>query len=456
MATVTANTSGAHKQLPPGPRGTFFFGVLPEFTKHTIEFLSRVAAEYGDVVHLPFGPAHVIFLNHPDHIKHVLQDNHRNYGKDQYTMNIIREWSGANIFTSDGEFWLKQRRTLQPAFHRQRVAGFGQAMTEAVELMLREWEQRPTGEYIDIEKEMMRVTLRVVGRTLFSVDLVEEHKALGHAFDISDRYVQFRLDNPYYLPRWVPTQLNREASWALKHSHETIMAMIAERRKAGHKEDLLSMLIEARDEDTGEGMSDEQVRREAVTIVAAGHETTATTLAWAFYSLSQNPAVEAQLHTELETVLAGRLPTMTDLPKLPYTRAVIDEALRLYPAAWATSREALGADEIGGYAIQPKWTVMVSPYVIQRDARYWDEPNIFKPERFLAEAPNRPKFAYMPFGGGPRLCIGQPFALAEATLILATVAQRYRLRLKPEHPVQPKPVFTLKTSHGLPMRLEAR
>lgn len=457
MTTLSkAPISARRTVLPPGPKGAWPFGILDAFRRDSLGVIMSTTRQYGDVALLSFGPTRVFLINHPDLIKHVLQDNHRNYLKDPFTMNIIREFNGENVFTSDGEFWLQQRRTLQPAFHRQRLAGFARAMVASAEQMLEEWAAAPADGYVDVEHAMMRVTLRIVGHTLFSVDLLADGDALGRAFNVADRYLQYRLDHPFYLPRWVPTRLNRETTWAMRFSRERLLGMIAERRRADPKDDLLSMLIEARDEETGLGMDDEQIRREVTVMVAAGHETTADTLTWVFYALDQNRAVEARLHAELAEVLNGRAPTMEDLPRLPYTRAVIDEALRLYPPAWATSRMAAGPDDLGGYAVAPKEVVMLAPYAIQRDPRFWEAPEVFQPERFLAGAGDRPKFAYLPFGGGPRLCIGQNFALTEAALVLAMVAQRYAPRLKPGHPVAPKPMFTLKTSHGLPMRLERR
>jgi cytochrome P450 len=302
---------------------------------------------------------------------------------------------------------------------------------------------------------MSRLTLRVVGLALFSEDLLGDASALGEAFDAGDHYLAYRLRN-FSPPTWVPTYWNRVARKARDVAVNKVDSMIAARKRDGHKDDLLSMLLEARNED-GSSMGDEQVRREAQTMIAAGHETTSTALTWTFYLLSQHPEIETALHAELDAVVGARPAGMDDVPKLVYTRQIIDESIRLYPPVWATGRDALEADSIDGYAIEKGCAINIPIWSMHRSPRYWDDPLTFKPERFSAEnAASHYKGAYLPFGAGPRQCVGNVFALTEAVLILANVAQRFKLRLQPGHRVEPDPVLTLNTKYGLPMTLEPR
>lgn len=458
QTTVTSNIAQTQVKgnKPPGPRGGFWMGVIPDFRRDPLTFLTQCARQYGDVVHLRFGPANAYFLNHPDLIKRVLQENNRNYKRDDFLINLLKLAGGENLFTSNGEYWLRQRRLMQPMFHRQRILGFGQLMTDAAQRMLERWQLLPPGEPLHIEEEMMRLTLGVVGRALFSVDLSAEASLFGPAFTASLEYINYRLNHLLFVPLFVPNRRNRAFKQAVWTVNGHIDRLIQERRQSGEdKGDLLSMLMQARDEETGEAMSDEQVRNEASTMIFAGHETTANTLTWAFYLLWQHPEVEGKLRAELRDVLGGRTPTADDLAKLRYTRMIIDETLRLYPPAWGISRQAIGADELGGYAVLPRTGILLAPYVTQRDPRWWENPDQFDPERFTPErSASRPHYAYVPFGAGPRVCIGNAFALTEATLVLATIAQHFRLRLVPGQRVEPWPIFTLRTRYGLPMTLE--
>lgn len=436
-------------------------GVMNEFRQDPLALLTRTHVECGDAGLIRFFTASSLAIFKPEYIKHVLQDHHKKYIKQQRTMNIVGTFSQQNIFTSDGDFWLQQRRLMQPMFHRQRLYGFGQIMVDATLKKLREWEARPNqGDFIEIESEMSRLTMRIVGLALFSEDLSDERSELGQAFYEADLFIAhcIRNLNP---PLWVPTKINQLAKHADQILRKKIMGMVAERRAGAPNmsahDDLLSMLIEARDEDSGQPMPDEQIRREAITMIGAGHETTARTMAWVFYLLSQHPDVEGKLHAELDAVLGQRHAAMEDVPQLVYTRQIIDETLRLYPPAYATARDVAEDDDIAGYPLKKGTGVTIGIYPTQRSPKYWERPNDFVPERFAPENADKiVKWAYLPFGGGPRLCIGQMFALTEAVMMLATIAQRYKLRLKPGHPVRPMPVFTLQTSHGLPMTLEAR
>ncbi len=450
----------AQKKMPPGMPGHPLLGVLPAFRRDPLDLFLTAAREYGDVVYMPFGLSRVYFIAHPDDIQYVLQINNRNYRREARGNEVLQIISGLNLLTSDGDYWLRQRRLMQPAFHRQRIAAFGELMTTAAERMLDRWRApAASGVPLDISVEMMRVTLEIVGRALFRVDLSDETSFLAQGFTEGMKYFNYRLNHLLYWPLFVPTPRNRRFRQSQKRLHEHLMEIINQRRRSGADEgDLLSMLLQARYEDTGEGMTDEQLLNEVGVMIGAGHETTANALSWTFYLLSEHPEVEARMHAELDTVLQGRLPGVEDLATLPYTRWVIEESMRLYPPAWGLAgRQAVAEDEIGGFTVPPNTTILIVPFVTHRDPRFWDEPERFNPERFDPErSEGRPRYAYLPFGGGPRLCIGSAFAMTEAQLLLATIAQRYCLRLQPGHPVVPYPIFTLRIRDGLPMFLETR
>jgi cytochrome P450 len=457
MTTLTATPPAALKR-PPTARMHPLLGVMEEFRRDAIGLFDRLGREYGDVVHIRFGPNPGYVVYHPDAVKHVLQDNNRNYIKQPFGMEILKLFAQENVFTGEGDFWRGQRRLMQPAFHRQRLAHFGEIMTRcATEMLDRRWAAAAgSGAPIDVAEEMMRVTLQVVGLALFSVDLSGEASELGHAFDAGDDYIAYRFRSVFAPPPFFPTRQNRAVRAAIRTVRGRILAMIRDRRASGErKHDLLDMLMESRYEETGRGMEEEQIRREAQVMVAAGHETTATALTWVFYLLAQHPAVEGNLHAELGRVLDGRTPAMADLPNLPYTRMVIDEAMRLYPPAAITGRHTLAADELSGFAIPARRDVFIPIHAIHRDPRWWPEPEAFMPERFAAES-DRPRFAYLPFGGGPRQCIGNIFAQIEAQLILATVAQRFSLRLAPGQRVEPELKLVLEPKGGLPMTVTPR
>jgi|SRR5579859_142937 len=444
--------------LPPGPRGHFFWGVLPELRQDMLGLYHDVAPKYGDIVRLHFAGVDTFMLAHPDYFKQVLQDNNRNYQRNTFFNNIVKQFVGLSLFTADGDDWLSRRRLMQPAFHRQRLSAFGAVMAASTAQVLERWDRGADGQRLEIDQEMMALTLQVAGRALFSRDLLGESRELGQAFTDLSEYMNFRMNTPFALPAFVPTRPNRKFRQATRTVDGKIFAMIHERRQGGQPgDDLLAMLMEARDADTGQGMTDAQLRNEVAVMMFAGHETTSVTLTWALYLLSQNPQAEARLHAELDQVLAGRAPAITDLPNLAYTRAVIDETLRLYPPAFGITRQSIKADDLGGYRVPANAGITLVFYNVHRDPRFWNEPERFDPERFTPErSAGRLPFAYLPFGAGPRQCIGNQFALTEAQMVLASIAQRYQLRLVPGHPVRPHPLFTLRTSHGLPITVRRR
>lgn len=453
LKSLPKNLKNPAPELPP-PSWLGWMGVLRQ---DPLSMLTRARAA-GDLVRLRIGVDYVHVVNHPDSIKHILQDNNRNYSKDTRTLAKIKLFSGENIFTGEGEFWLKRRRLMQPMFHRQQIASFGDVMSTAANEMLDRWAALPPGQVLDMDDEMMRVTLQIVGRALFSVDLTGDTGTLGNAFTTVTENIIFRIRHPFYLPLGFPTPRNRRALAAQDTITSIIQRIIRERLESGAEhQDLLALLMSMRDAETGEGLTEDELGREISTMVFAGHETTSNALTWAWYLLSQHPDAEARLYAEIESVVGGRAPTMQDVPNLVYTRQVLDETMRLYPPAWVFGRQALEADTIGAYTLSRGDAVLVSPYTMHRHPAFWDSPDTFKPERFDAKhAEHRPRFTYLPFGGGPRLCIGQPFALAEATLLLATIAQRYRLRLAPGADVKPDPQITLGVAKGLPMILVPR
>jgi cytochrome P450 len=369
----------------------------------------------------------------------------------------LRRMAPGGLFTTDGPPWLRARRQIQPSFHRQRVAGFGAMMVSLTEAMLADWERLAgSGRPLDVSEAMMRLTLRIVVRALFSSDISPEARRIGRAAAIMLADVTFRFDQPFH-PLWLPSRHNRAFWGALRTMDEVVGALVAERQarpQPAGEEDLLSMLMCARDEATGAGMSPAELRDHVVTLIIAGHETTALALIWSFYLLSQHPDVEARLRAELAEVLGGRAPTVDDVPRLEYTRMVYQEALRYYPPIWITNRLALGDDVLCGYRIPAGTTLSLSPYATQRMAEHWPDPDRFDPERFTpARVAARPAYAYFPFGGGPRQCIGHGFAMLEGQLILAAVLQRVRLALLPGHTVVPRPIATLRPRDGLPMHV---
>jgi len=446
-----------HQKRPPGPHENWLLGSARAIQRDPLGFNMSMFQRYGNVVatHFLIWPTYMIF--HPQDVKHVLQENHRNYSKDTYLFHFLRPLLGQGLFTNDGQSWLHQRRLMQPAFHRKQLAIFGTLMTDATGAMLERWQDAATREQpLDVSTEMMRLTLRVVGQALFSIDLSDEADTVGQAFTALMTPFTDYIYHPVP-PLGFPTPRNRRIQKSIRTLDGVVQEIITERRQGDDKGDLLSMLLLARDEETGEGMNDRQVRDEVMTLLLAGHETTSNALTWTWYLLSQHPDTESRLHAELEQVLGGRIPTVEDLPRLPYTHMVLEEALRLYPPAVGFNRKALADDEVGGYVVPANTLIWLSPYTTHRHPDFWENPEVFDPERFSPEgSAGRPHFAHFPFGGGPRQCIGSNFAMMEAQLILATIAQRYRLRLLPDHQVEPQVLLTMRPRNGLPMTLLER
>lgn len=439
---------------PPGPKGLPLVGQLLRLRRDPIGFLQGSARRYGDVAHFTIASQHVFLLNRPEYIQDVLVTHHRHFVKGR-GLERAKDFLGEGLLTSEGEFHRRQRRLVQPAFHRQRVAAYGAVMAQYAARTSADWQDGAT---VDVAQEMMRLTLAIVAKTLFDADVEAEATAIGAAITtLMERWP--RLMSPLYpLLKRLPLPSNRRLAQAGARLDGTIRQMINERRASGEdRGDLLSMLLLAQDEEGGGGMTDKQVRDEAMTLFLAGHETTANALTWTWYLLSQHPQVEARLHAELDHVLAGRLPPADDVPRLAYARMVFAESMRLYPPAWVVGRRALGAYEIPPYTIPANALLLMSPYVTHRDPRYFPDPTVFDPQRWTPGAQaERPKFSYFPFGGGPRQCVGEAFTWMEGVLLLATIAQRWRLRLAPGHPVVPHPLVTLRPKYGMRMIVERR
>jgi len=443
--------------LPPGPAGYPLVGTLPHLRRNPLQFLTDAARQYGDVVYLRLGRRPAYFLSHPEPIAHVLQTHHRNYRKSPLVAPL-RPFLGTGLATSDGDLWRRQRRLIQPAFHRQQIATFTGIVTEATAALLERWHARPSpAAPVDLLPEMMHLTGTIIVKALFGTTLRDPTGTLLDDFRVVTAYSLRRL---LALTAWsahVPTPKRRRYRQALRHLEATVWHIIDTRRRSPTRpHDLLSRLLDAHDPETGARMPDQQLRDEVMTLFFAGHETTGLALTWTWYLLATHPEAAARVRRELATVLQGRAPTARDLPALRYTRMVLQEALRLYPPSWILSRVPIADDVIGGYHVPAGTTVLFSPYVTHRHPRFWEHPAQFDPERFAPErVTDRPRFAYFPFSGGPRQCIGEPFALMEAQCILAMIAQRYQLALRPGHQVTPAAVLTLRPRGGLPMTLHA-
>jgi cytochrome P450 len=442
---------------PRGPKNPPLLGHISSFRRNPVKFLTRMGSLYGDMAYFRLGPAHVYFFNHPEFVRDILVTRQGGFIKSRM-LQRARVLLGEGLLTSEGQFHLRQRRMVQPAFHRDRLAGYAAVMGEYAARTRGRWQ---AGQTLDVADEMMRLTLAVVGKTLFSADVETEATEIGSALtSVLKMFDMLLLPFSEYFDK-LPFPAVKRFEKGRDTLDRIIYRMIAERRASGEdKGDLLSMLLMSQDEEaTGADrtMSDKQVRDEALTLFLAGHETTANALTWTWYLLSQNPDCESRMHEEIDRVLSGRTPGFDDFPNLRYTEMVFAEAMRLYPPAWGVGRMNLETFEIGGIEVPAKSICIMSPYVMHRNATYYPDPERFDPERWTPEARQaRPKFAYFPFGGGSRVCIGERFAWLEGVLILAAVAQKWKLRLVPGHPVEILPLITLRTKHGMKMTVESR
>src|SRR5688572_26107923 len=450
---MTIPTPIPHKNIP-GPRGLPILGVMPEMVGEMLVLFTNTARDYGGIARFKLLNKNYLLVTNPDYVKYILQDNYKNYirGRSVETGRVLL---GNGLPLTDGDFWLRERRLLQPAFHRERLAILTSTAANVIDSFIQNWEQSAQkGQSLDVDEEMMRLTLTVIIKSMFSADIDDKIQSLSHAFNVASKFMLWRSQQMWAPPLSVPIPRNVEYNRAFQVLNDTIYPLIAEARK-NPKDDLLGMLLAMRDEETGEGMTDQQARDEVVTIFFAGHETTAASLAWAFYLLSEHLEVEERVRDEVKAILNGRIPTFAELPKLTYTQRVIQEVLRLYPAAYLFAREAVTEDVIDGYPIPPKTLIFITPFITHRDPNYWPDPERFDPNRFTPEqVSSRPRHIYYPFGEGPHVCIGNNFALMEMQLILAMALQRFRLRLVPGHPIALKPEATLRSKHGMKMKVE--
>lgn len=440
---------------PPGPRQRYPGYFIRRLATDRLGLFAEMA-RHGDVTQIMVRPGlPVVLLMNPDDIQRLLVGEQRSFLKGP-SLGLTRELLGNGLLTNEGDSHLRQRRLVQPAFHRERIAAYGTIMTDLTEQTIGRWRDGTT---IDLHEEMMHLTLAVACRAFFDADVEEEARAIGEALDLSLRLFGYGILPFGMLVQHLPLPWVRRMHRARAEMDQFIQRLIQERRdSAADRGDLLSMLIAARDmESDGGGMTDRQLRDEIVTLMMAGHETTANALTWTGFLLSRNPEVEEKLHREVDDVLDGRLPEVSDLPRLTYTRAVLSESMRLFPPAWILERLSVADFKAGGYTIPRGSLILASQFLVHRDPRWWPNPMRFDPERWLEAEPRpRPRFSYFPFGGGTRICVGEHFAWMEGTLVLATIASRWRMRYERNDDPVPEPLVTLRPKDGLPMRLMAR
>ena len=441
------------KRYPPGPKGHFIFGSLPDYSRDPIGFATWCAQKYGDIVYFRGFPFSGVQLNHPDYIEEVLVTK-RSYFYKGGSIRILDLLLGNGLITSEGDFWHHQRRLMQPAFHWEHFATYGEVMTSCTNRLLLTWQD---GQIRDVHQDMMRLAIEIVAKTLFGADIASQAETVVAAMQSATQYFETRGNNAllFLLPDWVPIPDNlrfrRVVQWL-----DTLIYDLIEQRRSRDEGDLLSILLKAQDENVRR-MTNQQLRDEMMTLFLAGHETIANALSWTWYLLSQHPEIETKLVEELQAMLRGGTPTVADLPSLRYTERVVMESLRLYPPVWAIGRTVLQECEIAGYLLRPGNFVFMSQWVMHHDPRFFDQPDAFNPDRWAGSLAKRlPTFAYFPFGGGPRVCIGKSFAMMEVVLLIAMIAQQFQFTLVPEHPVTLWPAFTLRPKHGIRMLLTKR
>jgi cytochrome P450 len=453
---ITGGVQGKTRaSRPPGPKGSPVMGVMRDFSRDQLGFIERAQREYGDVVWMRFLYVPAIFLYPPDDVEYVLVTNSKNFIKSMsLRSNFFQRLVGNGLITSEGEEWKRARRLSQPAFHRERVASYGQVMVDYTERLTAQWKE---GETRDTHRDMMRLTLEIVVQCLFSADVSRDVDEVGATLKELVRPFAAQATLGWILNNRLPTPAHFRFHALAKKIDDVVYRIIAERRASGKDEgDLLSMLLAARDED-GSQMNDRQLRDEVMTLFLAGHETTALTLAWSWYLLGTHPEAQRNFHAELDEVLGDRAPTAADLPRLKFTEQIVKESMRLYPPAFGLGREAINDCEIGGYRVPAGTQVFMFQWATQRDPRFYDEPLAFKPERWTEEFAERlPKYAYFPFGGGPRVCIGASFAMMEIILCLAAIGQKFRLVIDRDHPVSIYPAMSLRPRDGIKVVVKSR
>ena len=452
---ISAGKKSKAQIRPPGPKGTPIMGVMREFNRDSLGFIERAQRDYGDIVWMRFLYVPALFLYHPNEIEYVLATNAKNFIKSMsLRSNFFQRLVGNGLLTSQGDEWKRQRRLTSPAFHRERIAGYAGTMVDYTKRLTANWRE---GETRDVHRDMMRLTLEIVVRCLFSADVSNDVDEVGATLGELVKPFASQATLKWILNNRLPTPYHIHFHRLAKKIDRVVYRIIAERHAGGSdKGDLLSTLLAVRDED-GSQMTDRQLRDEVMTLFLAGHETTALTLAWSWYLLGKDTDIEEKFHAELDEVLGDRNPTFADLPRLKYTEKIAKESMRLYPPAYGLGREAIDDCEIGGYCVPAGTQVFMFQWSTQRDPRFYDRPGEFMPDRWTDQfADQMPKYAYFPFGGGPRACIGASFAMMEIILVLATIGQRFRLELDPNHPVSIYPAMSLRPKDGVKVVLKRR
>jgi cytochrome P450 len=453
--TSRISPSSATRIFPPGPKTSLLSVITYRPGRDPLAFFSNLAHQYGDLVYLRMAGEHLFVVSDPSVIRDVLVTHNQNFRKSR-GLERLKILLGDGLLTSEDALHLRQRRLMQPAFHRERIASYAATMVAYADRVSRGWSRGAT---IDVAREMSRLTLLIVGKTLFDADVESQARDVGDAMSgLMDSFWTLMLPFGKMLQR-LPIPHLRRGRTARERLDAIVYGLIRERRaNLRDRGDLLSMLLLAQDdEDKGRGMTDRQVRDEAMTIFLAGHETTANALTWTWYLVSQSPEVERRLHEEIDRVLEGQLPTVADVDRLPYVTRTVTESMRLYPPAWMIGRRAINEYGIGRYYVPPRSIVVMSQWIVHRDSRHYSDPDRFEPDRWTPEFKAAlPRFAYFPFGGGPRQCIGESFAWMELVLLVATLAQQWRFELVPGHPVVPQAAVTLRPKYGMQMIANAR
>lgn len=452
-STVWKKTS-SHR-LPPGPQSRFLVGNALELARDWMGFLSHCARQYGDAVFLRFFGAPICLLTHPEYIEYVLVTNQGNFMKSR-DYRVLARVMGEGLLTAEGDVWRRQRKLVQPAFQHENIIGYGKTMVECAVRMMDGWND---GEARNIHAEMTHLTLEIVTRALFGASVLDRAADVAKGLQWMMEEFTWHANLSFVLPDFLPLPISFRLRRGIRLLDEVFYSIIRERRSSpGSSNDLLGTLLSMRHSD-GRPVSDSELRDEMMTLLLAGHETTAVALSWTWYLLALHPEIEARLHNELDEVLHGRDPALADIPKLRYTDAVIKESMRLYPPAWGIGRKALADFDVGNFCLPAGTNIFMMQWITHRDARFFPEPELFKPERWQNESTqpgNLPRFAYFPFGGGPRKCIGASFATMEAVLLLAAIANRFRLRLAPDARVEILPSLTLRPRYGIKALLQKR
>jgi cytochrome P450 len=439
------------RRTPPGPRRTAALRMLVVMARDRLDMMTSAAARYGDAAKLPVGPKTLWFFNHPEHAKHVLAENATNYHKGIGLVHARRAL-GDGLLTSEGELWRKQRKVIQPAFQARRIAAQVGIVAEETAALVQRLRRYRNGQPVELLGELTRLTLGVLGRTLLDTDL-GAFESIGHSFQAVQDQAMFELASLGAVPTWITLPRQLRFRRARADLQRIVDRLVSERGSAvGGRDDVLSRLIVSASGETDPRIGQQRLRDELVTLLLAGHETTASTLGWTFYMLEQHPEVQERLRAEVTGVLAGGPPSYEDLHRLAYTTMVIEETMRLYPPVWILPRKAQAPDEVGGYPVPAGADVLICPYTLHRHPRFWPDPQRFDPQRFdPARAADRPRYAYIPFGAGPRFCVGNNLGMLEATLVVAMLTRELRLAVAPGHRVVPEPMLSLRMRGGLPV-----